>query len=164
MGKVFSIMPWKDLAGAEDTSWHSLQRLQRDVDTIFDRFLQGSPSNGRGLESQSAFTPKLDIAETETAFHLTAELPGIAEKDIDIQINDGVLTLKGEKSVEAKHEGKNYHRIERSYGSFQRSIALPVEVDEEAIQARFSNGVLEIDLPKAKELKPKSRKIEIATK
>lgn len=163
MGKVFSIMPWKDLSETDGTSWHSLQRLQRDVDTIFDRFLQGTPSGMRGFEAQQAFSPRLDVAETETGYHLTAELPGVEEKDIDIEIQESVLTLKGEKKAENKQEGKNYHRIERSYGAFQRSIALPVEVDEAAIKARFSNGVLEIDLPKAQERKPKSKKIEIAS-
>ncbi|MFO1242238.1 MAG: Hsp20/alpha crystallin family protein [Rickettsiales bacterium] len=162
MGKVFSIMPWRDLSTTgDDTGWHSLQRLQRDVDTIFDRILQGSVT-GRSSEVQG-FAPRLDIAESSEAYHLTAELPGVSEKDIDLQINDGVLTLKGEKKSEVKQEDKNYHRIERHYGSFQRSIALPAEVDEASIKARFQNGVLEIDLPKAKDQKPKSKKIEIAS-
>lgn len=163
MGKVLSIMPWRDLSlTGSESGWDSLNRLQRDVDTIFDRLLQGSPVAGAGRASQGAlFAPKLDIAETENAFHLTAELPGVTEQDIDLQVNEGVLTIKGEKKSEEKQGGKNFHRIERSYGAFQRSVALPSDIDEENISAQFRNGVLEIALPKAKEPKAKSRKIGI---
>lgn len=107
----------------------------------------------------STWTPSVDIYETEQELILTAELPGIEEKDIEIKIEDNTLTLKGERQFEKESKEENYHRIERAYGSFYRSFTLPHYVDQDNIQAEHANGVLKITMPKKPELKP--RKVEI---
>ena len=103
----------------------------------------------------------MDIAETDRAFEVTAELPGIDEKDVDISVADGVLTIRGEKKAESEEKAKNYHRIERAYGSFQRSLALPPTIDEDAIEATFRNGVLKLLLPKTAKALEKAKKIPV---
>jgi HSP20 family protein len=92
--------------------------------------------------------PKVDVAETNDAVHVTADLPGLSENDIEVTLSDGHLHIRGEKHDRKEDKDKNYHRIERTYGSFQRSIALPAEVDSEKVDASFKNGVLSVVLPK----------------
>ena len=103
--------------------------------------------------------PPVDIVEEKERILLTAELPGFQEKDIQIQMEGGVLTLRGERQAEMEKEGKTYHRVERSYGQFVRSFTLPNNVDREGIKASFHNGLLEIELPKREEAKPRQIKI-----
>ena len=109
--------------------------------------------------SLGAWIPPVDIVEEKDRILLTAELPGFQEKDIEIQMEGGVLTLRGERRSEAEKEGKTYHRMERSYGQFVRSFTLPNNVDRENIKANFHNGLLEIELPKSEEAKPRQIKI-----
>lgn len=109
------------------------------------------------------FSPRVDIAEDEKNVYLHAELPGIERENVKISVSeDRVLTLKGEKSREAKVEGKNYVRSERSYGNFTRSFALPDTIDVENVAAKFENGVLNLTLPKTEPAKPKEVAISIA--
>ncbi len=109
--------------------------------------------------------PPTDIIESDLELTLTAELPGLERKDIDISVEEGVLTLRGEKFEEKKEEEeKKYHLFERTYGSFQRSFTLPKTVDAAKITAEFEKGVLKVHLPKTAEAKTKGRKIEIAVK
>jgi HSP20 family protein len=103
--------------------------------------------------------PAVDVSEDEREITVKAELPGLESKDVDISLDRGVLTLKGEKKFEEEEKKDNYHRIERSYGSFYRSLTLPAEVKEDAVKAKFDKGVLTITLPKSE--KAKSKKIEI---
>lgn len=107
----------------------------------------------------SNWAPAVDIYETGNELVLTAEVPGIDEKDIEIKIEDDTLTLKGERKFEKETKEENFHRIERSYGSFFRAFALPNSIDTDRIQAEFENGVLKIVMPKRQELKPKTVKI-----
>ena len=114
-----------------------------------------------GFESQmEGLVPRFDLSETDEAYELTAELPGMEEKDIDVSVEDNVLTVKGEKKEEREDKSKSYRVTERRYGSFQRSFALE-GLDWEKAKASFKKGVLSLTLPKAPEAKPHRRKIEI---
>jgi len=107
----------------------------------------------------SNWAPAVDIYETANELVLTAEVPGIDEKDIEIKVEDNTLTLKGERKFEKETKEENFHRIERSYGSFFRAFSLPNSVDPDRIQAEHENGVLRVVMPKRQELKPKTVKI-----
>jgi HSP20 family protein len=125
---------------------------------FFDRFFEdfGLPSVFPG---ETGFSPAFDVSETEEALTVRAELPGIEQKDIDISISDGILTIKGEKKHEKEEENACYHTVERRYGTFSRTMRLPTEVDAEKVDATFKDGVLSVTLPKSETSKP--RKIEI---
>lgn len=164
MAMIHDLIPWRDRE--EDANIRTLSRLQRDIDGIFDEFFRGGGTVlpvMRALDKSPVMAPKMDIAETEKGYHLSLELPGVAEKDVDVSLQEGVLSVRGEKKNEEKTEGKNWHRVERSYGSFQRSITLPEGIDEEGVSATFKNGVLEIDVLKSEKKKDKSRKIQVKT-
>ncbi len=107
----------------------------------------------------STWSPSVDIFETENEIVLTAELPGIEDKDIEIKLDDNTLTLKGERQLEKETQEENYHRIERSYGSFYRSFTLPNYVDQDKIKAEHEHGVLKVFIPKKLESKPRSVKV-----
>ena len=118
---------------------------------IRDRFYE--PKNAGDL------VPRLDVSETEREVKVTAELPGMDEKDVTVTLEGDVLTLRGEKKADAEEKGKNFHRVERTYGSFQRVVTLPVEVDATKVAAGFKKGVLTVTL--AKSPAAQTRKIEI---
>ena len=136
----------------------------RDLVTLRDRmnrlFEDMSPAAGEGKElAASAWTPSVDIYETENEIVLTAELPGIDEKDVEIKVEDSTLTIRGERKLEKETKQENYHRIERAYGSFFRSFTLPNYVDQDKIEAIRENGVLKVHMPKKPEIKPRTVKI-----
>lgn len=125
-----------------------------------DRLLESMFGRGRGptmFWNERSNQPSIDIKETDTALVLTAELPGIAEKDVHVTVRDGVLTLKGEKRSEHDETKDNMHVSERMYGSFQRAFRLPDTVDDEKIVASFDKGVLTVNMPKGEESKPEKR-------
>ncbi|MBN1847543.1 MAG: Hsp20/alpha crystallin family protein [Deltaproteobacteria bacterium] len=103
--------------------------------------------------------PAFDITENEKEYVVTAELPGVEAKELDVTFTDGLLTVKGEKKQEKEEKGENYHRVERQFGTFQRSFRIPDEVKNDQIDAHFKDGVLKLTIPKAEEGKPK--KIEV---
>jgi HSP20 family protein len=109
--------------------------------------------------SVGAWIPPVDIVEEKDRILMTAELPGFKESEIEIQMEGGVLTLRGERKSETEREGRTFHRMERSYGQFVRSFTLPNNVDRDRIKANFANGLLEIELPKREEAKPRQIKI-----
>src|ERR1043165_1033974 len=129
--------------------------LRAEMDSLFDSFIGGLPAfsgifgstGGRGF----ALTPHMDVTETDKEIVVEAELPGIDEKDVSIALQDGVLTIRGEKKHERDEEKENYRMMERRYGSFQRSVQLPDTVDEDKIEATCNNGVLRVSLPKRPE-------------
>jgi len=133
--------------------------LHREVNRLFDDFSRGfdfpMPSVGFG----GVGWPRTDIVETDREYRVTAELPGLEEKDVELTFQDGVLTLKGEKKVE--HEGDGARYSERYHGRFQRSIALGPDVDENNVNASFKNGVLTVVLPKLAEAETKIKRIAI---
>lgn len=137
--------------------------LQREMDRLFEDFsgaFDVAPFGGR-IRPSAALSPDIDVAETDKAFEVSVDLPGVEEKDIEVSLSEGALTIKGEKKAEKEEAGRNYHRIERSYGSFRRSIALPAGIDESKAEASFKNGVLSIAVPKTKEAKLAARKIAV---
>jgi HSP20 family protein len=135
--------------------------LRGEMDRLFDDFF-ANWGNGRSAartEGQRFWAPAVDVAESQDQFIVRAELPGLKPEDIDIELQNNVLTLKGERKLERKDEQENYHFVERSYGSFFRSFTLPRNVNAGGVQASFEHGVLTISIPKAEEAKP--RKVAI---
>ncbi len=131
--------------------------LQSDINRLFDAFM----SPFEGTEIRKTLSPKLDVAETKDKYEIKAELPGMDEKDINLSMEDGVLTISGEKKTEAQSDDKGYYLKECSYGTISRSIRLPENVADDKIAAKFNNGVLMIDVPKKEPTVAKSRKITI---
>mgnify|MGYP000879946629 CR=1 FL=1 len=137
--------------------------IQNEMNRMFDQFFTDDFPFSTRLVARPAqdFLPKLDISETETEYKVTAELPGMEEKDIQIRLEKDTLVLSGEKKTETEEKEKTYHRVERSYGSFERVIPFDTQLDEDKVSAVFKNGVLTITLPKAGDAIRKSRQIEI---
>ncbi len=123
----------------------TLLGLKEDVNSLFDRFFEG-----RTLPSfiERGWNPAVDVVETEKGFEVTAELPGLSPDDIDVSVTGDTLTIKGEKKQETVEEGRNYHRVERSYGAFSRTIRLHTAVKSDEVKAGFKDGILSIKLPK----------------
>ena len=154
-----------------ETSATPLQRyidpflaMRAEMDRVFDSFL------GRGfgrlaapakVEDGDVVMPSIDVRETETEFVVEAELPGMDEKDVSVTLNNGILTLKGEKKSEREEKKDDYHLLERSYGSFQRSFQVSDTVDGEKVQADFEKGVLKVTLPKRPEAMKAEKRIPI---
>src|SRR3989338_1663703 len=135
--------------------------LQRRMNKIFEDNFLGKKSSDDEELSLGLWSPAVDIYETESDIVLKAELPEIDQKDIHINIENNVLTLKGERKLEKETKEENYHRIERSYGSFSRSFNFPNAVEVEKIKAQYKDGVLKINMPKKAEKKTKKIDVEI---
>lgn len=158
---------------APRSQW-SLMDLHSEVDRLFDDFARGfgwpglrrsffeDRPSGRESAIPSPST-RVNVVETDSAYEIEAELPGLDQKDIELKVSDGVLTLSGERKAEQEQKKKDYHLMERSYGSFRRSFTLPDNIVEDKIDARFANGVLTVTLPKREPgaTKPGEKKIDI---
>ncbi len=149
--------------------WRS---FRSEMDRVFDRFSSsfGFPAMRRMFDlepfwrQESSFdfaAPAIDVSENDTAYKITAELPGISEKDVEVSVTGDVLVLKGEKRQEREEKEKNRYLSERAYGAFQRTLPIPEGVDRDAITAEFSKGVLAVTLPKSKEAQKLQKKIEV---
>jgi HSP20 family protein len=136
--------PLKDLLG-----------IQNEMNRLFDFNL------GRLSTPTSSWVPALDVFEDKDHVVVKAEMPGMEEKDIDINLEKNTLTIRGEKKFENEVKEEDYYHIERSFGKFQRSLELPSTVDASAVKATYKNGILEIRLPKKEEAKPKQIKIDV---
>jgi HSP20 family protein len=140
-----------------------MMAIQNEMNRLFDNFFSDpfelSPIAIRRLPAE--FTPRVNVSETEAAMQVTAELPGMEEKDIQISLEQDCLVLSGEKKSENEEQGKNFHRYERSYGSFQRVIPLVSEIQEDKVDATFKNGILTITLPKAASAVKAAKKIAV---
>ena len=131
--------------------------LQREIDRLFEDFSHGFPSfSGNGA---SKLLPSMDVTETDKEIEITAELPGLEEKDVQINVADNLLTIRGEKRAEKEEKDKNYRLIERSYGAFERTLELPEGVNADAIKASIAKGVLKVTVPKP--APAQSKKIEV---
>ncbi len=119
--------------------------LQQEIDRLFEDFTRGFPAFG-GMANVAV--PTMDVAETDKEIEITAELPGLEEKDVQINVADNVLTIRGEKKAEKEQKDKNYRLVERSYGSFERSLELPKGIDLDGIKASIDKGVLKVVVPK----------------
>lgn len=134
--------------------------MQKEFNRLFDNFFHGDITDSTSAFT-SAWIPAVDIAERENDFVVKMELPGVAKEDVKITMQNGILTVKGEKKQEKESKGSDYSRVERSYGSFQRSFTLPTAIRTDAIEASFSDGVLNVTLPKAEEAKPKQIDVRV---
>jgi HSP20 family protein len=134
----------------------------REFTTFSDRMGNFFGKNWEGPMSTTRWNPNVDIFENDDDVIVKAELPGLTAKDIEVNLENNVLTLKGERKFEKETKEENYHRIEREYGSFSRAFSLPVAVNGEKVTAEYKDGVLKIVLPKKEEIKPKPIKIDAA--
>lgn len=126
--------------------------LQSEVNRVFDAFF-GSGS-GQAAAPARRWVPAMDLVETDEHLVLRADLPGLSEEDVAIEIKDGVLTVSGERRAEHEEKSEGFYRVERSFGSFSRSMTLPQGIEAEQVAAEFDNGVLEVRIPKPAERKP----------
>ena len=140
--------------------FQDLISLQERMNRLFEQTLDRSRGEREGMVA-GTWAPAVDIYETPDSIVLQAELPGLSKDDIDIQVRDNVLTLKGERRSEKEVKEGNYLRVERAYGGFQRAFTLPAAVQADKIRAVFKDGVLDVSIPKAEEAKSKQIKIDV---
>ena len=152
---ITDLIPWRRQE-PDRREESEMTAFERDMDRLFERFFQGSPLAPFG-ESWGVFSPSVDVVETDDQIKVSAELPGLDDKDIEVSLDRGVLTISGEKSEEHEEERENYYRTERTYGSFRRAIPLPTEVNQDEVEAVFRNGVLTITMPKAEVVEGRKR-------
>ena len=139
--------------------------LHREMNRLFDDVFRGvgqpAASGSQGQGDVGAFVnASMNVSETDKEIRITAELPGVTEQDIEVSLHDDVLTIRGEKKFERKDDKENFHFVERSYGTFQRSLRLPYAVESEQVRASFENGVLTVTVPKT-ERQERSRRIQV---
>jgi HSP20 family protein len=143
--------------------FRDLLSIQEEMNQLFNR-AYGQPGQGQSGESTGRlWAPALDISERKDAYVVTVEVPGVKADDLEITLEDGLLTVQGERRFEQESSEQQFHRVERRYGAFRRSITLPSQVKADAIEASFDNGVLQITVPKAEEAKPKRIEVRSGT-
>ncbi len=155
-----AIARWKP--EREVSSWspyRDLLNMQREIGRVFDNLFSD-------YDSESSFVaqwvPRVDVVENKDAFMIKAELPGIDKSNVKITLHDNILTIRGDKKQENEEKGINVHRIERSFGTFERAFSLPTTVKSDKIDASFKDGVLTITLPKVEEAKPKEIEVKVS--
>lgn len=148
---------WKPRTLSRWDPFADLFDFRREMDRLIDTFFGRTP-----VLREEAWAPAVDIYETKDALVVKAELPGVKPEEVEVSIAGNTLTLKGERKREAEVSEKGYYRLERSYGSFQRSLELPSVVDADKVKATYKDGLLEVRLPKKEEAKPKEIKVEVA--
>jgi HSP20 family protein len=142
--------------------FRDLVSLQERMNRMFDESFRGAHrASGEEDWVGGAWAPAVDIFEQDGTIVLKAELPGIDPKDVDVRVENNILTLRGERKLESEVKKENYHRVERSYGTFSRSFTLPNAIDTEKIKAEYKDGVLRMSLPKKEEAKPKQISINV---
>jgi HSP20 family protein len=137
-----------------------LGTIQSEMNRLFNTFFETPAGGGNSSPALRRWVPAMDLVETDDEFVLRADLPGLSENDVNIELDDNVLTISGERKSEHEERKEGYYRVERSSGSFQRSLTLPEGVSADAIRAQFDKGVLEVRVPKPEERKP--RKVAIS--
>ena len=151
---MFELMPWKKRSGKE------ISRFDSELENLYDRFFGRGSLLPEGLFLEEALLPVLDISEGRKEITVKAEIPGVEAGDLDVSLNERTLIIKGEKKQEKEDKDENFHRVERSYGSFHRSVQLPADVDPQEVQATYKKGILKIVLKKTKESEGKKIKIQ----
>jgi len=168
---ISDLIPWKrekkeNIPVQREQERDALLDLRQEMNQLFDDFFQ-RPFEMSPFRAESSlagdFIPQMDVTETDKEIKISVELPGMDAEDIDISMTGNRLTLKGEKREEKEEKGERFYRSERSYGSFQRSIPLHEEVQEERIEATYKNGVLNVNLPKRPGARKGTKNIEIQT-
>lgn len=137
-----------------------LDDMRREIDRVFEGFLPGTADENSEARSSAMWAPRVDLAESEDAYKVHMDLPGLDKNDLEINYHERTLSVSGERTMQEAEEGTNFSRIERSYGRFYRSFSLPKAADSENIEATYDNGVLDIRIPKTPESKP--RRIEVS--
>jgi len=140
--------------------WEPFASLRRDMERLFEDFSRDVGWRPPAIAG-TAVAPRIDVSETDSEIKIEAEMPGVDEKNVEVVLSNGRLTIKGEKKQEKEEKKKDYHVVERSYGSFARSIGLPFEADPGQVKASFAKGVLTVTVPKPPEVKAKEKKIPI---
>jgi HSP20 family protein len=160
-------MTRKDLArketgtSVERHDWlHPFYAFRQDMDRLMENFFRGFDLRPFG-ERMEGFVPHIDVVDTDKEIKVSAELPGMDEKDVEVSLTAGTLAIRGEKKEEHEEKGKDYFRSERSFGSFSRSVTLPVEVDADKVEASFRKGVLTVTLPKTRQAVDEARMITV---
>jgi HSP20 family protein len=144
--------------------WSFFDEFNGDVGRMFEQFFYRDPFRKFGLPTRLKgfdFAPTVDVVEKPEAYEITAELPGVEEKDVSVTLDNGIITITGEKRAEKKEDVKGQHISERHFGSFQRSFSLPDDADDKSTSAQFNKGVLKVSIGRAKALKTTAQKIEI---
>lgn len=165
------IVPWRWGGlrhwGEEDRPYESffqeMDSFHKEMDRLFEDFWKGSGRHTFMTKPwhHGDLTPRVDETEDEKAFHIKVELPGMDKDDVDVTLSGGVLTIRGEKKREEEEKGKDFYRKERSFGSFNRSLPVLMDVDESKIEAKFEKGILYIELPKTEEAQKKVKHISV---
>lgn len=150
---MFDLLPFKRQS--------AVPNVFSEMDDMLKKMWYGFPFHNLEEDMDVAWSPRLDVSETDNGLEIVADLPGMDKKDIKVSLEENLLTIKGEKKEEKESKDKHYHTIERRSGSFYRAIRLPVEVEKDKIEAAFKDGVLTLRLPKTKESKKKVAQIEI---
>ncbi|MBI1879547.1 MAG: Hsp20/alpha crystallin family protein [Chloroflexi bacterium] len=151
---IKDLVPWKRndknvLVRRDDEPFYAFRReMDRLFDDFFGRGFALTPFSGGFMESFGEFSPRVDVTENDKEVKVIVELPDLEDKDVEVSLSNDVLTISGEKKAEKEDKGENFYRMERSYGSFQRAISLPAEVESDKVEATFKNGVLTVTLPK----------------
>ena len=148
-----NLVKWDPFRELEDVT----NRLNR----IFGQSLARSES-GQNMLAVADWAPSVDISETDSEYLIKGEIPGVKKEDVKVTIQDGMLTIQGERRQEKEEKGKKFHRIERSYGSFVRSFRVPGDADENSVKAEFKDGMLNVTLAKSAEAKPKAIEVSVS--
>ena len=141
--------PWRERAA------RPLMQFEREMEALWDRFFGSEDWS----PSDEGFAPRCDLAETDTHYEVKVDLPGMKAEDVNVELKDGMLCISGKMEEEHEERDKTFHRVERRFGEFHRSLTLPGKVSNDKVEAEFHDGVLKVTVPKAEETKPK--KIEI---
>lgn len=162
---ITDLIPWKkneDSLALRRREMDPFTQLRREIDQVFNGMLGDWTGPMNLLDRRlGSWMPQVDLSETGKEIRVAAELPGLEEKDLEVSLVNGALTIKGEKSEEHEEEKGDVHRSERQYGMFERTIPLPSEVDADKVKASFKKGVLKITLPKTKEAQSNRRVIPV---
>ena len=157
-----NLLPWRQ--SREVSSSDPFYGFQHEMNRLFDDFFKGAPALAKTDEwiAKSSFVPRVNVSEDADKYIIRAELPGLTDKDVKVTLENGVLTLSGEKKSKIEdNKDEKHHRIEHHYGSFIRQFSLPDGIDENMVEARFQNGLLTVQVGKKEEVKPKAKAIEI---
>lgn len=159
------LTPWnrRDLTRTSDNI-NPLTHLHQEIDQMFDRLWRGVDFPEVDRAATATLRPEVDVTEGDGDYRVTVELPGVEEKDVEVKLEDDVLTIRGEKKIESERQDKKRNIVERSYGMFERSFRFDADINEAKVQAIFGNGVLTVTLPKSEKAKNTSRKIPIVAK